>query len=90
MGVLAGAACEAVALGCVQVVITVVAAAGAAELAVCACMGGNDKARIETSKFISGKTNDHHIIPKFRGKRKKYADFIAARGIDVGRLCILE
>ncbi len=26
---------------------------------------------------------DHHIIPKFRGNSKKYADFIASRGIDV-------
>ncbi len=52
VGVLAGAACEAVALGCVQVVavsITVVAAAGAAELAVCACTGGNKSAGEEKS-----------------------------------------
>ena len=38
---------------------------------------------LETSKYISGKVNDHHIIPKFRGKSKKYADFISSRGINV-------
>ncbi|MBQ5473157.1 MAG: DUF2380 domain-containing protein, partial [Lachnospiraceae bacterium] len=43
---------------------------------------------IETSKYISGKTADHHIIPKFRGKSKPYADFIAERGIDVDQYTI--
>lgn len=43
---------------------------------------------METTKPITGKTNDHHIIPAFRGKSKPYADFIAARGIDVDQFTI--
>ena len=43
---------------------------------------------IETSKPISRKTNDHHVIPAFRGKSKPYADFIADRGIDVDQYTI--
>ena len=43
---------------------------------------------IETSKYISGEIADHHIIPKFRGKSKPYADFIAERGIDVDQYTI--
>ncbi len=43
---------------------------------------------LETDKYISGQTNDHHIIPKFRGKSKPYADFIAERGIDVDQYTI--
>ena len=39
-------------------------------------------------KPITGKTNDHHIIPAFRGKSKPYADFISARGIDVDQYTI--
>lgn len=31
---------------------------------------------------------DHHIIPKFRGNSKPYADFIAKRGIDVDQYTI--
>ncbi|MBO4808535.1 MAG: DUF2380 domain-containing protein [Lachnospiraceae bacterium] len=38
---------------------------------------------LTTSSYISGKTEDHHIIPKFRGKSEKYANFISERGIDV-------
>lgn len=38
---------------------------------------------LETSQNISDEINDHHIIPKFRGKSKRYADFISARGINV-------
>mgnify|MGYP001435290018 CR=1 FL=1 len=43
---------------------------------------------LETTKPITGKTNDHHIIPAFRGKSKPYADFISARGIDVDQYTI--
>lgn len=43
---------------------------------------------METTKPITGITNDHHIIPAFRGKSKPYADFIAARGIDVDQFTI--
>ena len=43
---------------------------------------------LETDKYISGQTNDHHIIPKFRGKSKPYADFISERGIDVDQYTI--
>ncbi|WP_296792943.1 DUF2380 domain-containing protein [Ruminococcus sp.] len=32
--------------------------------------------------------HDHHIIPKFRGNSKPYADFIAKRGIDVDKYTI--
>lgn len=38
--------------------------------------------------YISGKTNDHHIFPKFRGKSKPYAEFIAKRGINVDEYTI--
>ena len=38
---------------------------------------------LEISQNISDEINDHHIIPKFRGKSKRYADFISARGINV-------
>ncbi len=31
---------------------------------------------------------DHHIIPAFRGKSKKYADFIKALGIDVNKYTV--
>ena len=31
---------------------------------------------------------DHHIIPKFRGKSKKYTEFIAKRGIDVDEFTV--
>ena len=43
---------------------------------------------LETTKPITGKTNDHHIIPAFRGKSKTYSDFISARGIDVDQYTI--
>ena len=43
---------------------------------------------LETTKPITGKTNDHHIIPAFRGKSKPYANFISARGIDVDQYTI--
>ena len=54
------------------------------------CDGGSKSniLLIETSKYISGKTAHHHIIPKFRGKSKPYADFIAERGIDVDQYTI--
>ena len=52
--------------------------------------GGSDSdvPLLETSQNISGQTNDHHIIPKFRGKSKPYADFISERGIDVDQYTI--
>ena len=43
---------------------------------------------LETSQNTSGQTDDHHIIPKFRGKSKKYADFISALGINVDEYTI--
>jgi len=48
----------------------------------CAVTAGGSKSDVpllETSKYVSGQTNDHHIIPKFRGKSKPYADFISKR-----------
>lgn len=49
----------------------------------CYVSGNSNNLSLTTSKFISGEVNDHHIIPKFRGKSKKYADFISSRGINV-------
>ena len=37
---------------------------------------------------FDGTTNDHHIIPKFRGKSKPYSDFISKLGIDVDKYTI--
>lgn len=37
---------------------------------------------------FDGTTNDHYIIPKFRGKSKPYADFISNLGIDVDQYTI--
>ena len=57
----------------------------------CGAGEGGKKSNIlllETTKYISGKTDDHHIIPKFRGKSKPYADFISKRGIDVDQFTI--
>ncbi|MBO4863450.1 MAG: DUF2380 domain-containing protein, partial [Eubacterium sp.] len=48
----------------------------------------SDVPLLETSKYVSGKTDDHHIIPKFRGGSQSYADFIAIRGIDVDQYTI--
>ncbi|MBO5087696.1 MAG: DUF2380 domain-containing protein, partial [Lachnospiraceae bacterium] len=50
--------------------------------------GDSETLLLETEKIISGKTEQHHIIPAFRGKSSPYADFISALGIDVDKYVI--
>ncbi len=46
---------------------------------------GTSKTKLLTNTMTVA---DHHIIPKFRGKSKKYADFIASRAIDVDKFTV--